>query len=277
MENKTIGLIAGNGRFPLTFAREATKNGYEVIVFAIIGETFEEIHQCAHKVYWFEIGNFEKILQVIKESGVKQVVMAGKIMKTKMFSGIALDDRWKRLLANLKAHNDDSLLGGVVRELEREGIEVKDSTLFLTSHLAQPGVLTKKKPDQRDLVDIQFGYYVAKKIAGLDIGQTVVVKNRAVLAVEAIEGTDKAILRGGELGRGDIVVVKVSKPNQDMRFDIPVVGLNTLRYLIEARARVLAIESRKTLILDREKLIELAEANNLSIYVIGDEFNNEKK
>lgn len=265
--NNKIGLIAGNGRFPLTFAKAATENGYDVVAFCVIGETFEELSQYVKKIFWYDIGKLDSIISAIKESGIDEIVMAGKITKTKMFGNIKLDQRWYQLLSRLRNRNDDSLLGAIVEELETEGIKVKDSTMFLTSYLPKPGVLTKRAPDEKELIDIEYGKKIAKQVAGMDIGQTVVVKNRAILAVEAIEGTDAAILRGGSLGRGDIVVVKVSKPKQDMRFDIPVIGLTTIRNLIDVRARALAIENGKTLFLDREKVIALADANNIAVVV----------
>lgn len=262
-----IGLIAGNGRFPLIFAKAASENGYEVIAFAVIGETFEELTQYVNRIFWYDIGKLDCIISSIKEVGITEIVMAGKITKTKMFGNIQLDQRWYKLLARLRNRNDDSLLGGIVEELEFEGIKVMESTMFLSSFLPEPGVLTRRSPVEKEMIDIEYGKKIAKHIAGLDIGQTVVVKNRAILAVEAIEGTDMAIQRGGKLGRGDIVVVKVSKPHQDMRFDIPVIGLNTMRNLIDARARALAIESGKTLFLDRQKVISLADDNNMTVIV----------
>ena len=262
-----IGLIAGNGRFPLIFSKAASEHGYEVIAFAVIGETFEELTQYVNKIFWYDIGKLDFIIKAIKEVGITEIVMAGKITKTKMFGKLKLDQRWYKLLARLRNRNDDSLLGAIVEELELEGIKVMDSTMFLSSFLPEPGVLTKRSPDEKELIDIEYGKKIAKEVAGLDIGQTVVVKNRAILAVEAIEGTDQAILRGGRLGKGDIVVVKVSKPKQDMRFDIPVIGLNTIRNLIDVRAKALVIESGKTLFLDREKVIRLANENDISVVV----------
>jgi len=194
--------------------------------------------------------------------------MAGKITKTRMFNHLKPDARLLRVFEKTPIRNDDALLKALAGEFIAEGIHVCDSTTFLSGLLPKKGTLTKREPTEEEWLDIRYGHEIAKKIAGLDIGMTVVVKNRAILAVEAIEGTDEAILRGGKLGNGQVTVVKVARPQQDMRFDLPVIGIDTIRTLGEVKARCLAIEEEKTLLLDREESISLADAADMAIVVI---------
>jgi len=258
-----IGLVAGYGKFPLKFAKAAQDRGHYVYAVGMVEETFKEIEDYATEVLWVSIGELNKIIEFFKKRNIKQVIMAGAVKKIRMFTGIKLDERWHKLLNSLETFSDEQLLSSLVKELSKENIEVLDSTTFLSDLLAPPGVLTKTEPTPQEWEDINYGKKIAKQLAGLDIGQTVVVKNRTVLSVEAIEGTDAAIKRGGELGSGSVIVVKVSRPNQDMRWDIPTVGLDTFNSLKKAKARVLMIEAGRTLVLDREELIKKCDEANI--------------
>ncbi|OGW86703.1 MAG: hypothetical protein A3C35_04045 [Omnitrophica bacterium RIFCSPHIGHO2_02_FULL_46_11] len=265
--SKTLGLITGNGILPELLAREARKVGRRVAVCAIEGETNPSISLLADATEWIRLGQLGRIIKFFNGQGVREAVMAGKITKTNLFKGnIRPDLEMIKALAKAKNHSDDSLLGGIADHLERKGIKLLNSTAFLSEEtLPQRGILTMRKPSKKELIDIDFGWHLAKQMGRLDIGQTVVVKNQAVLAVEAIEGTDQAILRGGALGAGQVVVVKVAKPNQDMRFDVPTVGLGTLEAMIEAKASVLAFEAGKTIILERKRFIEKANAHKIAV------------
>jgi len=263
-----IGLIAGNGRFPLYFAHAARLGGNHVVAVAIREETSPELEKLVDQIHWFHVGELQGMIDTFLKNGVERIVMAGKITKTLMFESIRPDVRLLKVLEKTPIRNDDALLNALANEFIAEGIHVCDSTTFLSSLLPEKGILTLRQPDADELLDIKYGHEIAKQIAGLDIGQTVVVKNRAILAVEAIEGTDQAILRGGQLGNGDVTVVKVARPMQDMRFDIPTVGVDTIRNLISARARCLAFEEKKTLLLDRAEVIEMADANGIALVVV---------
>jgi hypothetical protein len=262
---KTVGLIAGNGKFPIEFATAARNEGISVFAVAIREETDSGLADVVSSIEWVSLGELGRIIETFKVNGINEVVMAGKITKTHMYSNIPIDDRWKKVLARTGDHNDDSILLSIVQELANESIVTINSTTYLNSLLPERGILTSCHPTEQDWADMKYGHRIAKEIAGLDIGQTVVVKNCAVLAVEAIEGTDEAILRGGELGKGDIVIAKVSKPNQDLRFDVPVIGIHTIEAMIKARARSLIIDAGKTIFLDRMKVISLAEDNGIAI------------
>lgn len=263
-----IGLIAGNGRFPLYFAHAAKLGGNEVVAVAIREETSPELEDLVHQIRWFHVGELQGMIDTFLTNKVERIVMAGKITKTLMFESIRPDARLMKVFEKTPIRNDDALLNALANEFISEGIHVCDSTTFLSSLLPEKGILTRRQPSSDELLDIKYGHEIAKQIAGLDIGQTVVVKNRAILAVEAIEGTDQAILRGGQLGNGGVTVVKVARPLQDMRFDIPTVGVDTIRNLITAKANCLAFEEKKTLLLDREEVIEMADANGIALVVV---------
>jgi UDP-2,3-diacylglucosamine hydrolase len=262
-----IGLIAGNGIFPIEFAKAAKKKGLEVIAVAHEGETLPELAQWADAVFWIKVGQLGKLIKIFKEQGVRDVLMAGGIKKTRLFSGALPDLRGAALLARMIHKKDDSILRAVAEDLEAEGISVRESTLYLDSILAPSGVLTKRKPSKDEWKDIEFGWQMAKEVGRLDIGQTVLVKDQAVLAVEAIEGTDEAIRRGGKLCNGGAVVVKICKPQQDLRFDLPAAGARTIATMKEVKAACLAVEAGKTIILDKESVI--AEANKAGIVIVG--------
>ncbi len=266
-----LGLIAGNGRFPLLFAKGARDNKVPLIAVGIEGETSPEIERYVEKLYWVGVAQIGKLIKIFKNEQITKAVMAGGLTKTNMFSSfrnlrflpdLRTINLWYR---HVKRRDDHSLLEAVANELLKDGIELQNSTLYVPQLLAQKGVLTKKQPSEKELEDIHFGWPIAKEIARFGIGQCMAVKEKVVLAVEALEGTDEAIRRGGILGKEDIVVIKVSKHNFDPRFDIPTVGLETIKTLKEASASVLALESGKTLILDVEETIKAADLAGIAI------------
>lgn len=263
-----IGLIAGNGRFPLYFAEFARQGGNQVVAVAIKEETTPELEPLVEEIHWFHVGELQAMIDTFLSRKIDKIVMAGKITKTRMFTQLRPDARLLKVFEKLPSRNDDALLKALAGEFVAEGIHVCDSTTFLSSLLPVKGTLTQREPTAEEWLDINYGHDIAKHIADLDIGQTVVVKNRAILAVEAIEGTDEAILRGGKLGNGGVTVVKVARPKQDMRFDIPVVGLDTIRTLMQVKARCLALEAKKTLLLDRTELVNMANEAGLAIVAL---------
>ncbi|MFB0527546.1 MAG: LpxI family protein [bacterium] len=271
IENRKIGLIAGNGKFPLIFAQEAKRVGTEVVALAIKKETSPRLENIVDRIHWVNLGQLGDLIEICKKEGITRAVMAGQVRHTRLFSQVKLDARAMALLAGVKDKKANSLLGAVADELLREGIELIDSATYLSHLLPSPGILTRRKPTQKEWRDIEFGHKMAKEIAGLDIGQTVVVKDQAVLAVEGMEGTDRTIKRGGKLGRGDVVVVKVSKPQQDRRFDLPIVGERTVEVLKQAKAKVLAFSARNTILLDRERVVKSANQNGISLVAIKEE------
>lgn len=263
---KTIGIIAGNGRFPILSAHKARNEGYRVVVCGMEREADPILRGLAHAFKWVKIGQLKKMRDFFWKENVREAIMAGKIEKTRIFQeNVRPDLDMVKVLMKTRNFKDDSLLAGIAGYLHQEGIELLDSTLFSKDLMPGPGILGKHKPSREVREDIEFGFEIAKQVAGLDIGQTVVVKKRAVLAVEAIEGTDLAISRGAELGKEKIVVVKVAKPNQDMRFDVPAVGLRTLEALACAKACALGFEADKTLLIDREEVIQAANRHRIAL------------
>ena len=260
-----IGLIAGGGQFPLLIAESAKKRGLAVIAVAHKGETMPELADKVDKITWIGLGQFGHLLNAFKSSDVRHALMAGAINKTKVFANVKPDLKGLEVLGKLLIFHDDDILRTVARELEREGIKVVSSTDYLPELLAPPGCITKKKPSKEEMDDIEFGWMVAKELGRLDIGHCVVVRKKTVLAVEAIEGTDKTILRGGTLAIDGAIVVKVCKPNQDLRFDLPAVGVETVDVMSKVNASVLAIEAGKTLVFNKEEMIRLANAKGISI------------
>jgi DUF1009 family protein len=263
-----IGLIAGNGTFPIAFARAAKQKGMQVIAVAHEGETLPELSQWVDGIFWIKVGQLGKLISIFKEQGVKDALMAGGIKKTRLFDGGMPDLRGMALLAKMVYKKDDSILRAVAEELESEGITIRESTLYLDSILATPGVLTKRRPTKDEQKDIDFGWHLAKEIGKLDIGQTVLVKDQAVLAVEAIEGTDEAIRRGGSLCGQGAVVVKVCKPQQDLRFDLPAIGTQTIQTMKQVKAACLAVEAGKTIIIDKEIVVRDADAAGITMVAI---------
>jgi hypothetical protein len=262
------GLIAGNGRFPFLVLDGARRAGVDLSVAAIREETDPEIERAAERVVWVGIGQLGKMIRFFKREGVERAIMAGQVKHVQIFSGALPDVRMLRMLLRLPRRNTDALIGAVADELASEGIELIDSTFFLQDHLAEVGTLTRRAPDKREQGDIEYGLEVAREIARLDLGQTIVIRARACVAIEAMEGTDATILRAGLLARGRLTVVKVAKPSQDMRFDVPVIGVPTIESMIEAGATCLCITAGKTLMFDREQMLRLADEKRISVVAV---------
>ena len=264
---RTIGIIAGGGQFPLLFIEAARAAGRRVVVIAHHGETADEVAQNADGVCWVKLGQLGKIVAYFKREGVSETVFLGTITKTKIFRDVLPDFKALTLWNKIDLKQDDAILRALAEALEEEGIRVVESTLYLSHLLFPAGVLSRKKPSRKQREDIAFGWRNARAIGALDIGQCVVVRDGTVLAVEAIEGTDAAILRGGELGGEKVVVVKVKKPTQDFRFDLPATGLTTIHKLQQVRGAVLAVEAGQSLLFDREQVVEAA--NQAGIVLVG--------
>jgi len=264
-----IGLIAGNGRFPFLALQGARSLGHEVTVIAVKEEAFPELEQAAREagadLHWVSLGHLGKCIKLLKAAGVAQALMAGQVKHAKIFSGILPDLTLLSVLTKLKARNTDALISAVAEVLRGEGIELLNSTAFLEPLLARAGTLTRRAPSAAELDDIAFGYRMADAVAGLDIGQTIIVKDKAVVAVEAMEGTDAVIRRGGEIAGAGTSVVKVAKPQQDMRFDVPVVGLATIESMRAAGATALTVDAGRTLIMDGDRFFVAADAAGIAV------------
>jgi DUF1009 family protein len=260
------GLIAGNGRFPFLVLEGARSQGIEMAVIALKEEASPELEKIAKRLHWVSLGELSKAIELMQSEGVKRAVMAGQVKHNKIFSSIRPDWKLAKLLFALPRKNTDSLIGAVAKVLEEEGIQLVDSTMFLKPLLPEVGVLTRRAPSAQEAADMEYGLGIARHIAAKDIGQTVVVADNASIAVEAMEGTDETIARAARFANGrPLVVVKVSKPRQDMRFDVPVVGLPTVESMKLAGATALAIDANRTLLFDREKLIAMADAAGIAI------------
>jgi DUF1009 family protein len=264
-----IGLIAGNGKFPFLVLRGARSLGHDVTVVAIQEEAFRDLEQAAREAgadyHWVSLGQLGKCIKILKQAGAAQAVMAGQVKHVKIFSGIIPDLTLLSVIARLPARNTDALISAVADVMRDAGIELLDSTAFLQPLLAQPGVLTDRMPDEQEHEDFQFGYRLADAIAALDIGQTIAVKQRAVVAVEAMDGTDEVIGRAGRLAGPGVRVIKVAKPNQDMRFDVPVIGVATIQAMRVAGASALSIDAGRTLVLDGEHVFKSANEGGITI------------
>ncbi|PYV24814.1 MAG: DUF1009 domain-containing protein [Acidobacteria bacterium] len=264
-----FAIIAGNGRFPFLVLDAARERGIDPLVVAIKEEASPDLDRRAPAIHWLSLGEVEKLLELLAAERVEKVVLAGQVKHAQLFSSISPDGLVRRALKSLDRKNTDALIGAFVRLVEGRGIQVVDSTLFLKPLLAQAGILTRRAPDPSELEDVAYGREVARKIAGLDIGQTVVVADRACVAVEAMEGTDSTIERAASLSNGRrLVVVKVSKPGQDMRFDVPVVGLRTIQVMSRSGAMVLALDAGKTLLFERQRLVEEADRCGIAIVAV---------
>ncbi|HET9306468.1 MAG TPA: UDP-2,3-diacylglucosamine diphosphatase LpxI [Candidatus Sulfotelmatobacter sp.] len=270
-----IGLIAGNGKFPFLVLDAARAQGYEVVVAAIKEETFPEIESHGAAVHWLSLGELSKLIETFQSAGVRRAVMAGQVKHKQIFSSIRPDWRLAKLLLSLATRNTDSLLGAVAKVLEEEGITLEKSTWLLEPLLVKAGVLTRRSPSEQELKNIECGRRVARELAQHDIGQTVVIAESACVAVEAMEGTDAMIERAGQIMRSlhgdastlsrELTVVKIAKPNQDMRFDVPVIGVKTIEVMQAAGATCLAVDAGKCLLLDGQKVIEAADAAGIVI------------
>jgi len=263
-----FAIIAGNGRFPFLVLEAARDLAIHPIVVAIKEEASPDLAGSADAIHWLSLGEVSKLLELLSAERVNKVVLAGQVKHAQLFSSIRPDGLVSRVLGGLQRKNTDALIGAFVHMLEKRGIQVVDSTLFLKPLLPEAGTLTQRAPDAGELADIAYGREIAKKIAGLDIGQTVVVADRACVAVEAMEGTDAAIERAAGLSNGrKLVVVKISKPRQDMRFDVPVIGLRTIEIMARSNASALAVDAGKTLLFERAQLMEAA--NQAGIAIVG--------
>ncbi len=265
-----LGLIAGNGRFPLIFTEAAQAAGVDIVAVAHQGETPSEIATLVPSVTWVHVGELGKMLDTFHQAGITQAVMAGGISKAGALAHFQPDARGLAFISRLSSLKDDVILRGVAHELESEGIEIVESTRFLSALLPHEGTLTTMEPDTQQWEDIRFGFTVAKEIGRWDIGQSVVVKRGTVLAVEGVEGTNATIRRGGTLGGAGTVVVKVSKPQQDLRFDVPAIGPETIAVMQEVNATVLAVETGKTLMLDKAMLLHAAHDAAISIVALSE-------
>ena len=281
VQNEKLGLIAGNGKFPFLVLDAARAQGYEVVVAAIQEEAFPEIESHgAVAVHWLSLGELSKLIETFQREGVRRAIMAGQVRHKQIFSSIRPDWRLAKLLLSLTTRNTDSLLGAIAKVLADEGITLEKSTWLLEPLLVKPGVLTEREPTEQERKNIDYGRAVARQLAQHDIGQTVVIAESACVAVEAMEGTDATIERAGDIMgslHGDastlnraLTVVKIAKPNQDMRFDVPVIGVKTIEVMHAAGASCLAVDAGKCLLLDGQKIIDAANAMGITIVAEGD-------
>jgi len=265
-KKKNLGLIAGNGKFPFLFAHEARRQGYRVTAVAIKGDTSIFLKPFVDKISWAGAGELNKLFEFFKTENVRDVVMAGQVSQRNLFDeSLPIDEEFRNLFEALENRKADTIFSAIANALERNGMQLLDSTALLGSYLASKGTLTKRGPSEKELEDIDFGAIIAKQMGELDVGQTVVIKDKAIVAIEAMEGTDQAILRGGRIAQQNAVVVKAGKPNQDLRFDVPVVGLRTIKNMIKVKASCLAIEAGKTIVIDEDYCLRLANKNNICI------------
>ena len=274
------GLIAGNGRFPFMVVEGARRAGVSLAVAAIRGETDPKIEKEVEHLTWVGIGQLGKMIRFFKGEGVEKAIMAGQVKHVQIFSRAIPDARMLKMLLKLPRRNTDSLIGAVAAELVSEGIELIDSTHFLQDYLPCAGTLTRRNPDSSERADIQYGQDIARELARLDLGQTIVVRGKACVAIEAMEGTDATIRRAGEMLRGTndqdevslssgpVTVLKLAKPDQDMRFDVPVVGVPTIETMVNAGATCLCVTAGKTLMFDRNEMVQLADKNKIAIVAV---------
>ncbi len=264
-----IGLIAGNRKFPLLFAHAAKKRGFYVFAIAIKGDTSRSIGKVADEVVWLKISEYSRMFEIFKSAGISKVVMAGQISPGRLFSKeIMQDAQLRKILNEIKDKKADTIFGAIAKKMEASGLQLSNSISLMGDYLPAKGILSRREPSQREWEDVHFGIELAKEMGMLDIGQTVAVKERAVVAVEALEGTDNLIRRAGRIARRGAVIIKVSKPKQDLRFDIPVIGLGTIKNLVRIKASCLAIEAGKTIFIDRQKSLELSDSKNISVVAV---------
>ncbi len=263
-----IGLIAGGGQFPILFAKAANRKGFAVYAAAYLKEADPAIKDHVASLEWMHLGQVGRLIRYFNRNGIDQAVMLGAIRKTRLFTDVKPDMKAIRIAANLKAMHDDGILRAFAGAMENEGIKIRPSTFLLPELIAEKGCWTRRKPNRAENADIVLGWKIAKEIGRMDIGQCIVVGGGSVLAVEAVEGTDETVRRGGALGNGEAVVVKICKPNQDTRFDVPAIGSGTIRTMIDARARALAIEAGKAVVFDREEMIRMADNAGIAVTAI---------
>jgi len=268
LENKQC-LIAGDGELPVYMAKSAKSNGFDVVCISLSSDNFKDLKKYCSKTVSFGPGQVEEIKKFLQEENIKQLTFLGKVSKTMLVKRPRLDSTAKKLLKEMIKLNDDAIMLKIVEQLEQIGVTILDQTIFIKNLMVQKGTLTEHTPSKNQMADIEYGFKIAKQMGGLDIGQSVVMKDRMIMAIEAIEGTDKCIKRGCKLAkRKNATVVKVSKPAQDKRFDIPTVGLKTIKIMKKYGANVLALESGETIIVDRDKMIKYANKHNISIIAL---------
>lgn len=272
-----IGLIAGNGQFPMLIAKAARRKGWQVYAIGYKGETDPDLPDHVTAFEWLYLGQIKKMIKFFRNNGIRDAVMIGGVTKTKMFTNVRPDTKAISLIAGMRHTHDDAILRAFADLLDKEGVGIHPSTFLLPELLAPPGVWTRRKPTRSELEDIHLGWQIAKEIGRLDIGQCVVVAGGTILAVEAIEGTDAAITRGGALARGQAVVVKVCKPNQDTRFDIPAIGLNTIETMHKADIKALAVEAGKAVVFDRDTMIQCADKYGIAITALDEKDRQPKR
>lgn len=266
---KRLAIIAGNGKFPIILAKASVLSGIETIVIAIRSETDRAIEDIVDKVFWVELGEAERLISILRNEKIEYAIMAGKVTKTTLFkNSFKFDKEARTFFSRIIDRKDNTILSAVADRLKDFNVELLDSTIFMKNMMPGKGILTSCKPNGRQKEDIAFGFKIAKELGRFDIGQSIVVKDKAVMALEAIEGTDLAIRRGGELGGEGVVVIKVAKPNQDMRFDVPVIGLETIESLKKAKASVLAIEAGKVLVFEKDEVVRRANDSNIAIVAV---------
>lgn len=265
-----IGIIAGNGRFPFLVLDAARALGYDITIIAIKEEASKRLEQAAARspaadLHWVSIGQLGTFLEILKDANLTQAVMAGQVKHIKIFGGFVPDMTAMSLMGRLKGMNTDALIGAVADLMRERGVELINSAQFLEPLLAREGQLSERPPSESEGKDLEFGYRMADALAALDIGQTIAVKHQAVVAVEAMEGTDETIARAGHLAGDGVTIIKVAKPNQDMRFDVPIVGLATIQAMSIAGARVLSVDAGRTLIFDRDEFFAAADAAQIAV------------
>lgn len=265
-DKKILGLIAGNGKFPFLFAQQARRQHFKVVAVAIKGDTSFLLPSFVDKTFWVGPGELNRLFSFLKNEGVHQVVMAGQVSPSNLFNDrLAIDEEFRKVFDALQDRKADTIFSAVADKLKSNGMELLNSTFLLSEYMAPKGTMTKRGPSEGELADIEFGSTIAKLMGGIDVGQTVVVKDKAIVAIEAMEGTDRTILRGGAIARQKAVVVKMSKPKQDVRFDIPVIGPRTIKNMIKVKASCLAVEAEKTLIIDIDQCVALANQHKICI------------
>ena len=260
-----IGLIAGSGQFPLLFCQAAAKKGLTVFTVAYVNEADPDLVHLSEKMEWLHLGQVKRLIRFFRQNKVSRAVMLGAVRKTRLFTDVKPDMKAIAIIAGMRHTHDDAVMRAFADHLQKEGIRIEPSTFLLPELLAKKGVWTRRKPSRSEKQDIAMGFHIAREIGRLDIGQSIVVGGGSTLAVEAIDGTDATIERGGRLGNGEAVLVKVCKPNQDFRFDVPTVGAKTVETMCRYKVRALAIEAQRTVVFDRSEMIRIADENNIAI------------
>jgi len=267
MDNR-IGLIAGSGQFPMLFSKAAVEKGFSVITAAYVNEADEALTRLSEKIQWLHLGQVKRLIKFFKQNNINRAVMLGAVRKTRLFNDVKPDMKAISIIAGMRHTHDDAIMRAFADSLEKEGIKIEPSTFLLPELLATKGVWTNRKPSRSEKKDIAIGFSIAREIGRLDIGQSVVVGGGTILAVEAIDGTDATISRGGRLGKGEAVLVKVCKPNQDFRFDVPSVGMKTIETMSHSKVCAIAIEAGRTVVFDRTEMIHAANENSISIICV---------